>query len=307
MTGIPTGWTKARPEIDQDIARKLFLAKRPGFGQDFFPAAERAMRLLIAETPNGGKLRESSQLRVFLQNVRRVFGRDKEEIEGQHRLRRRGNEASQVSRQVEGAVRPMEEESPSGRTHYPGNGHARAENVQARDALAILHRIDLAAAVKLRASFSQSVEERHPLVEADCAVLDSEAEPRNYPSPLSLHGKNQWVGQKPDLQLSPGDGLRSGLRSGESAGFCRRLRPISFKQIGSWLDGLGGSILGDRKNADAKRKRTDDSEVKFHALASDKERPANLLRQCGRRDLFGPLCEESTAAEGPEESQCVAT
>jgi hypothetical protein len=51
VLGVPAGRTKSGAEIDERVARKLFLAKSLGFGNDFFVARQSAMRLLVAERP----------------------------------------------------------------------------------------------------------------------------------------------------------------------------------------------------------------------------------------------------------------
>lgn len=51
ILGVPSGRAKARPEIDQRIARQFFLPEGLRFGDNFFPTGECAMRLLITKTP----------------------------------------------------------------------------------------------------------------------------------------------------------------------------------------------------------------------------------------------------------------
>src|SRR5439155_24912534 len=113
VPGVPARRTKSRAEVDERVTRQLLLAKRLGLSQHFFAARQRAMRLLITQSPDRRQVWKSGKPRVFCQNVRRVLSHDQEDVERQCRLRAPGRKASVFARQVKASERLMEKTAPT--------------------------------------------------------------------------------------------------------------------------------------------------------------------------------------------------
>ena len=132
-----------------------------------FRALERAMRLEIAERPTRRHLGKTRDARVLAHDDGRILRRDDEHVERKRRLL--GRELPELAREVELAVRLVNEHRPAVRADEPLNRRACAVRREAISALPDDHSIGRALAIELRSAFAES-EER--------AVADEEGHAR---------------------------------------------------------------------------------------------------------------------------------
>src|ERR1700722_1549215 len=123
---IPTRRTKAGAQINHGVAGQFFLAEHLRLRNYFFTAGERAMRLLIAKSPQRWHLRKSGELCILAENNGWIRRSDQEEIDRQRGIVARRQKFALGSGKVEGAERLMKVNCPSRCAHNPGNGNAAA-------------------------------------------------------------------------------------------------------------------------------------------------------------------------------------
>ena len=168
---VPARRTKSSAEVDEGVTRELLLAKRLGLRQHFFAARQRAMGLLITQSPDRRQVWKSCQPRVFRQKVRRVFGYDQEDVQREGSLQGPGRKAAVFADQVKASKRLMEKQRPPLSADQPGDRHPRAVDGHVVDALAALHGIGDAATVELRPAFAQPEDGTLPARETDRTIL----------------------------------------------------------------------------------------------------------------------------------------
>ena len=158
---VPSRWRELRPEIDQAVARQLLLAKGLRNREDFRLARERAARLEIPECPPRRHFWKPGDARVFAQDDLRIARADDEQIERERVGGRRGERAVGAG-EVEGAVRLVDEQAPSGiGADEPLDRRTRAVDGEAIAVrlgrhLSVAHPIGGSAAVEARAALAES-------------------------------------------------------------------------------------------------------------------------------------------------------
>src|SRR5439155_24360030 len=101
---IPARRAETGAQINERLAGELLLAKGFRLFQDLLGAGERAVRLLIAESPERRHLRVACEPRVLGHEARRLSRADDEQVDRQRRGAER-IEAPLGAREVERAVR----------------------------------------------------------------------------------------------------------------------------------------------------------------------------------------------------------
>ena len=190
VVGVPAGRAEAGAEVDHRLARQLLLAERLRLLQDLLAAGERAMRLLIAERPQGRHLRMAGEPRVLRHDHRRVAAADDEDVD---RLRNPvdGGAPSRIaapdkaafrSVQLERALRLMNEHGRSAGVHQPWHRHATAVGPQLITALAAARRQRGSAAIELRSTFAKAEDGSSTDREREHAEHVVDPKPLNHPS-----------------------------------------------------------------------------------------------------------------------------
>src|ERR1022692_1445909 len=130
VVGIPAGGTESGAQIDHGIARQLFFTKPAGFLQELLGAGERAMRLLIAKTPQGWQFGITRQSGVFRHDSPRVSRDNNKNVERKRRSGRDGMKAAFSAGEIERAERLMEKHRPAGSPDQPRNRNTAAMHSQ---------------------------------------------------------------------------------------------------------------------------------------------------------------------------------
>ncbi len=149
---VPARGTEARAQVDQRLARQLFLAEGPRFLQEFLAARERAMRLLIPERPHRRQRGEAGQGGVLRHHAGRIARADDEDVHRQPL----SVEPRVGSGEVERSERPMDEHRPAARADHPLDRDAAAVRPQLIPALTAAHPIGGSPPIELWPAFAES-------------------------------------------------------------------------------------------------------------------------------------------------------
>ena len=155
VLGIPAGWTESRSQIDQRVAGQLLFAECFRFSEDFLAAGKRAVRLLIAKTPERRHFGVPGQAPIFGHDRCGLARCDEENIKRQRGIRSRRQELAFRPRKVKHAERLVEEHRPPACPDDPGNRYASAVCAELIAALPAAHRVGRSTAVELRAALSE--------------------------------------------------------------------------------------------------------------------------------------------------------
>src|SRR3954467_11165609 len=136
---VPSGGAEASTEIDQRIAGKLFVAKCSGLGENFFAAGQRAMRLLVSETPQRRHFGVTGEPGVFSHDDGGVRGADKEDVEGGTGIGR--PECTLRSSEIERSEGLMNKHRPSFGADDPRYRNTSSVRFQAISALSAHHAV----------------------------------------------------------------------------------------------------------------------------------------------------------------------
>src|SRR5579885_3147651 len=145
----------------------------------------------------------------------------------------------------------MKEQSPPCGADEPGNGHTRSMGSEIRNALAMMHEIENAAAIKLASAFAQAPnrfllkqEADEPTLRVDIKLLDSPAVVRCYSKLRRASGHTQLI-------VAPGNAPQF---SGRAEPY-RGRRPLVRSEDDALCDGLDVSIPANGKQAQASEVR----------------------------------------------------
>src|SRR5580698_6799963 len=110
---VPAGGTETGTQINHRVAWQFLFAEHPRFRNYFFAASQRAMRLLIAESPQRRLLGKSGEPCILAENGSWIRGSDQEQIDWQRGIAAGRQKFAFRSGEVEGAKRLMKENCPT--------------------------------------------------------------------------------------------------------------------------------------------------------------------------------------------------
>ncbi|GBC78216.1 hypothetical protein HRbin08_01703 [bacterium HR08] len=210
---VPARRSESRPQVDEHVARQLLLAEGSGDRQDFIRTGERAMRLLIAEGPQGRHLGQSCEAGIFGHDLGRLLRSDDEDVQRKRSFGRTWLEAPLRSCEIERPIGLMHEHRPTGRPDEPGDRHAPTVRAQAIPSLTAAHEIARAPTIELWPALSET--ENRSLAQEKIHRAGARIEPQPlHEAPFArLDMNRQWFRGKPDDEFSRWHPLRTAKRS----------------------------------------------------------------------------------------------
>src|SRR5580704_15360287 len=160
VLSVPARGAKSSAQVDQGIAGQSLFPKDFRFVENLLPIRERAVRLLIPETPQRRHLRLTSDARILCHDCDRVARCHEEHIDGKCGPGLGYKKPPFGSGQIKGSVRLVKEYCPARCSDEPWNGHSATVSGELIDILPVAHQVGRAAPIVLGSTFSQAKDRR---------------------------------------------------------------------------------------------------------------------------------------------------